>query len=65
MQCPDTGKDTWSLLFDLVCHEFCQPDDQPVILQEQKTVLASVFSVLSAISASRAEQEHLKIEEGK
>nr|XP_038956896.1 protein SAAL1 isoform X2 [Rattus norvegicus] len=64
VQCPDTGKDTWSLLFDLVCHEFCQPDDPPVILQEQKTVLASVFSVLSAISASRAEQEHLKIEEG-
>ncbi|GAB1292118.1 Protein SAAL1 [Apodemus speciosus] len=40
------------------------PDDPPVILQEQKTVLASVFSVLSAISASRAEQEHLQIEEG-
>lgn len=64
VQCPDTGNDTWRLLFDLVCHEFCQPDDPPVILQEQKTVLASVFSVLSAISASRAEQEHLKIEEG-
>ncbi|XP_049637000.1 protein SAAL1 isoform X2 [Suncus etruscus] len=63
VQCPDTGKDTWSLLFDLVCHEFCQADDPPIILQEQKTVLASVFSVMSAIYASQAEQEYLKREE--
>lgn len=62
VQCPDTGKDTWNLLFDLVCHEFCQSDDPPIILQEQKTVLASVFSVLSAIYASQAEQEYLKRE---
>ncbi|KAM5186847.1 protein SAAL1 isoform 1-T1 [Callospermophilus lateralis] len=62
VQCPDTGKDTWTLLFDLVCHEFCQSDDPPIILQEQKTVLASVFSVLSAIYASQADQEHLKTE---
>lgn len=65
VQCPDTGKDTWNLLFDLVCHEFCQSDDPPIILQEQKTVLASVYSVLSAIYVSRAEQEYLKMEEGK
>ncbi|KAM5248162.1 protein SAAL1 [Ctenodactylus gundi] len=65
VQCPETGKDTWNLLFDLVCHEFCQPDDPPIILQEQKTVLASVFSVLSAICASQAEQEYLKVDEGK
>ncbi|KAF5918896.1 hypothetical protein HPG69_005937, partial [Diceros bicornis minor] len=64
VQCPDTGKDTWNLLFDLVCHEFCQSDDPPIILQEQKTVLASIFSVLSAIYASQAEQEYLKIEKG-
>uniref|UniRef100_A0A8P0NRT3 Protein SAAL1 n=2 Tax=Canis lupus familiaris TaxID=9615 RepID=A0A8P0NRT3_CANLF len=63
VQCPDTGKDTWNLLFDLVCHEFCQSDDPPIILQEQKTVLASVYSVLSSIYASQAEQEYLKIEE--
>ncbi|XP_049746545.1 protein SAAL1 [Elephas maximus indicus] len=62
VQCPDAGKDTWSLLLDLVCHEFCQSDDPPIILQEQKTVLASVFSVLSAIYASQAAQEYLKIE---
>uniref|UniRef100_A0A7N9CYZ7 Serum amyloid A like 1 n=1 Tax=Macaca fascicularis TaxID=9541 RepID=A0A7N9CYZ7_MACFA len=62
VHCPDTGKDIWNLLFDLVCHEFCQSDDPPIILQEQKTVLASVFSVLSAIYASQTEQEYLKIE---
>ncbi|EHB10908.1 Protein SAAL1 [Heterocephalus glaber] len=62
VQCPDTWKDTWNLLFDLVCHEFCQSDDPPIILQEQKTVLASVFSVLSAMYASQAEQEYLKVE---
>ncbi|XP_054999918.1 protein SAAL1 isoform X2 [Sorex araneus] len=62
VQCPDTGKDTWSLLFDLVCHEFCQTDDPPIVLQEQKTVLASIFSVLSAVYASQAEQEYLKRE---
>ncbi|XP_049568821.1 protein SAAL1 isoform X3 [Orcinus orca] len=61
VRCPDAGKDTWNLLFDLVCHEFCQSDDPPIILQEQKTVLASVFSVLSAIYASQAEEEYLKI----
>ncbi|XP_062950388.1 protein SAAL1 isoform X1 [Cynocephalus volans] len=62
VQCPDSGKDTWNLLFDLVCHDFCQSDDPPIVLQEQKTVLASVFSVLSAIYASQAEQEYLRIE---
>ncbi|XP_075858237.1 protein SAAL1 isoform X3 [Microcebus murinus] len=62
VQGPDTGKDTWNFLFDLVCHILCQSDDPPIILQEQKTVLASVFSVLSAIYASRAEQEYLKVE---
>ncbi|XP_004484335.1 protein SAAL1 [Dasypus novemcinctus] len=60
VQCPDTGKDTWNLLFDLVCHEFCQSNDPPIILQEQKTVLASVFSVLSAIYVSQTEQEYQK-----
>ncbi|CAH7458979.1 protein SAAL1 [Phodopus roborovskii] len=63
VQCPATGKDAWDLLFDLVCHEFCQAGDPPIILQEQKTVLASVFSVLSAISASWAGLEPLKREE--
>ncbi|XP_028736014.1 protein SAAL1 [Peromyscus leucopus] len=63
VQCPDTGKATWNFLFDLVCREFCQAGDPPIILQEQKTVLASVLSVLSAVSASQSEQGHLDREE--
>ncbi|XP_043826847.1 protein SAAL1 isoform X2 [Dromiciops gliroides] len=62
VQPPDIGRDTWNFLSDLACHDFCQPDDPPVILQEQKTVLASVFSVLSAVYASQAEQDYIKME---
>uniref|UniRef100_A0A8D0GAD1 Serum amyloid A like 1 n=1 Tax=Sphenodon punctatus TaxID=8508 RepID=A0A8D0GAD1_SPHPU len=61
VQSPDGGKDTWSLLYDLVCCGFCQPDDPPIIIQEQKTVLASILSVLSAIFAAQTEQEYIKI----
>ncbi|XP_053141142.1 protein SAAL1 [Hemicordylus capensis] len=61
VQSPDGGKETWSLLYDLFCHELCQPDDPPIIVQEQKTVLASILSVLSAIFASQTEQEYVKI----
>ncbi|XP_007497074.1 protein SAAL1 isoform X1 [Monodelphis domestica] len=62
VQLPDAGRDTWNFLSDLACHEFCQPDDPPIILQEQKTVLASIFSVLSAVYVSQAEQEYIKME---
>ncbi|KAF7245429.1 Protein SAAL1 [Varanus komodoensis] len=34
---PDSGKESWSLLYNLLCHELCQPDDPPIIVQEQKT----------------------------
>ncbi|NXH17164.1 SAAL1 protein, partial [Bucco capensis] len=61
VQAPDGGKETWSLLYDLVCHELCQPDDPPIIVQEQKTLLASVLSVLSAMFASQTEQEYTKM----
>ncbi|XP_061466205.1 protein SAAL1 isoform X2 [Rhineura floridana] len=61
VQAPDNGKETWSLLYDLFCHELCQPDDPPIIVQEQKTVLASILSVLSAIFASQTEQEYIKM----
>ncbi|NXO03000.1 SAAL1 protein, partial [Rhinopomastus cyanomelas] len=61
VQAPDGGKETWSLLYDLVCHELCQPDDPPIIVQEQKTVLASILSVLSAVFASQTEQEYIKM----
>lgn len=65
MQAPDGGKETWTLLYDLICHELCQPDDPPIIVQEQKTVLASVLSVLSAIFASQTEQEYIKMRKSK
>ncbi|XP_062350293.1 protein SAAL1 isoform X1 [Cinclus cinclus] len=61
VQAPDGGKETWSLLYDLVCQELCQPDDPPIIVQEQKTVLASVLSVLSAMFASQTEQEYTRM----
>ncbi|NWI81399.1 SAAL1 protein, partial [Dryoscopus gambensis] len=61
MQAPDGGKETWSLLYDLVCQELCQPDDPPIIVQEQKTVLASILSVLSAMFASQTEQEYTRM----
>ncbi|XP_063145452.1 protein SAAL1 [Candoia aspera] len=59
---PDRGKETWSLLYNLFCNELCQPDDPPIIVQEQKTVLASILSVLSAIFASQTEQDYVKME---
>ncbi|KAM6204699.1 protein SAAL1 [Sarcoramphus papa] len=65
VQAPDRGKETWSLLYDLVCHELCQPDDPPIIVQEQKTVLASILSVLSAMFASQTEQEYTKMRKSK
>ncbi|NXN35607.1 SAAL1 protein, partial [Rhinoptilus africanus] len=65
VQAPDGGKETWSLLYDLICHELCQPDDPPIIVQEQKTVLASILSVLSAMFASQTEQEYTKMRKSK
>ncbi|NXS95370.1 SAAL1 protein, partial [Jacana jacana] len=61
VQAPDGGKETWGLLYDLVCHELCQPDDPPITVQEQKTVLASILSVLSAMFASQTDQEYTKM----
>nr|XP_033784699.1 protein SAAL1 [Geotrypetes seraphini]XP_033784700.1 protein SAAL1 [Geotrypetes seraphini]XP_033784702.1 protein SAAL1 [Geotrypetes seraphini]XP_033784703.1 protein SAAL1 [Geotrypetes seraphini] len=58
----EAGEETWDLLSDLICHEFCQADDPPIIVQEQKTVLASVLSVLSAMFSSQAELGYMKIE---
>ncbi|NXD25858.1 SAAL1 protein, partial [Spelaeornis formosus] len=65
VQTPDGGKETWSLLYDLVCQELCQPDDPPIIVQEQKTVLASILSVLSAMFASQTEQEYTRMRKSK
>ncbi|XP_030416384.1 protein SAAL1 isoform X1 [Gopherus evgoodei] len=60
VQSPDGGRETWTLLYGLVCHELCQPDDPPIIIQEQKSVLASILSVLSAMFASQIQQEYVK-----
>uniref|UniRef100_A0A2H6N141 Protein SAAL1 n=1 Tax=Micrurus carvalhoi TaxID=3147026 RepID=A0A2H6N141_9SAUR len=57
----DRGKETWSLLYNLFCSELCQPDDPPIIVQEQKTLLASILSVLSAIFASQTDQDYVKM----
>ncbi|NWZ35963.1 SAAL1 protein, partial [Brachypodius atriceps] len=65
VQAPDGGKDTWNLLYDLVCQELCQPDDPPIIVQEQKTLLASILSVLSAMFASQTEQEYTRMRKSK
>ncbi|XP_060624017.2 protein SAAL1 [Anolis sagrei] len=62
VQSPDNGKETWSLLHNLFCCELCQPDDPPIIVQEQKTLLASILSVLSAIFSSQIKQEFVKME---
>ncbi|NXS83694.1 SAAL1 protein, partial [Erpornis zantholeuca] len=65
VQAPDGGKETWSLLYDLICQELCQPDDPPIIVQEQKTLLASILSVLSAMFASQTEQEYTRMRKSK
>uniref|UniRef100_A0A8C5SIH3 Serum amyloid A like 1 n=1 Tax=Laticauda laticaudata TaxID=8630 RepID=A0A8C5SIH3_LATLA len=57
----DRGKETWSLLYNLFCNELCQPDDPPIIVQEQKTLLASILSVLLAIFASQTNQDYVKM----
>ncbi|XP_034976493.2 protein SAAL1 [Zootoca vivipara] len=66
VQTPGNGKETWTVLYDLFCHELCQPDDPPIVVHEQKTVLASTLSVLSAIFASqniyRHRHEYIKME---
>ncbi|XP_015272773.1 PREDICTED: protein SAAL1 isoform X1 [Gekko japonicus] len=61
VQTTDGGKKTWNLLYNLFCNDLCQPDDPPIIVQEQKMVLASILSVLSAIYASQSEKEYVKI----
>ncbi|XP_054827377.1 protein SAAL1 [Eublepharis macularius] len=61
VQTTDGGKETWNLLHNVFCNELCQPDDPPIIVQEQKTVLASILSVLSAIVASQMKKEYVRI----
>ncbi|XP_061077907.1 protein saal1 [Conger conger] len=52
-----TGEEIWAALCEVVCDDLCQPDDPPVILQEQKGRLAPALAVLSTLSAC-SDQEY-------
>ncbi|KAF7658621.1 hypothetical protein LDENG_00009960 [Lucifuga dentata] len=43
------GKAVWDFLCGVVCEDLCQPDDVPLVLQEQKILLLQAFSVLQAL----------------
>ncbi|XP_071760895.1 protein saal1 [Centroberyx gerrardi] len=47
------GKAVWDFLCDVVCEDLCQPDDPPLVLQEQKVLLVQAFAVLSALYRCR------------
>ncbi|KAG8438417.1 hypothetical protein GDO86_008917 [Hymenochirus boettgeri] len=62
VQCADGGKEIWNFLFDLTCSDLCQPNDPPLIVQEQKTLLSSVFSIMSMMFVSQADQNYTQID---
>ncbi|KAM4617278.1 protein SAAL1 [Discoglossus pictus] len=62
VQSPECGQEAWDFLLDLTCRDLCQPDDPPLIVHEQKTVLSSVLAVMSVIFPSQSEQENTKME---
>nr|XP_020476585.1 protein SAAL1 isoform X2 [Monopterus albus] len=43
------GKALWDFVCDVVCKDLCQPNDLPVVLQEQSGILIQAFSVLQAL----------------
>lgn len=43
------GKAIWDFVCEVVCEDFCQTDDLPVVLQEQKGILVQAFAVLQAL----------------
>ncbi|XP_012735889.2 protein saal1 [Fundulus heteroclitus] len=43
------GKPVWDFVSDVVCEDLCQPNDLPVVLHEQKSVLIQALSVLQAL----------------
>lgn len=43
------GKAVWDFLCEVVCEDLCQPDDPPLVLQEQKVLLVQAFAVLLAL----------------
>lgn len=47
---PDgVGQAVWDFLCDVVCEDLCQPEDPPLVLQEQKVLLVQALAVLSAL----------------
>lgn len=43
------GKAVWDFVCDVVCQDLCQPNDLPVVLQDQKSILVQAFAVLQAL----------------
>ncbi|KAM4734943.1 protein saal1 isoform 2-T2 [Anableps anableps] len=43
------GKPVWEFVSDVVCEDLCQPNDLPVVLHEQKSILIQALSVLQAL----------------
>ncbi|KAM4573655.1 protein saal1 [Odontesthes bonariensis] len=43
------GKSVWNLVCDVVCEDLCQPNNLPVVLHEQKSILVQAFAVLQAL----------------
>ncbi|XP_060770500.1 protein saal1 [Neoarius graeffei] len=43
------GVSVWKMVCEVVCEDLCQPDDPPLILQEQKALLAPALALLSAL----------------
>lgn len=43
------GKPLWEFVSDVVCEDLCQPNDLPVVLYEQKSILIQALSVLQAL----------------
>lgn len=43
------GKAVWEFVSDVLCKDLCQPNDLPVILHEQKSILIQALSVLQAL----------------
>ncbi|XP_068595587.1 protein saal1 [Brachionichthys hirsutus] len=47
------SKAVWDFVCGVVCEDFCQPNDPPVVLQEQKTILLQAYAVLHALYRCR------------
>uniref|UniRef100_A0AAR2K6F0 Protein saal1 n=1 Tax=Pygocentrus nattereri TaxID=42514 RepID=A0AAR2K6F0_PYGNA len=46
------GEALWRFLCEVVCEDLCQPGDPPLILQEQKALLAPAVALLSVLHNS-------------